>query len=127
MSIATLTASIAALPDRTRHIVASVVASRMAKDGDKSWRPIWDMSRDHEADHEWISGEELRGGLVDLGIAADVVEDAVKSYTAHSDHPTAGIGRQDGYNRPQGTQAKSEKVDTKYEWSGSADVYSYEN
>jgi len=124
VNVQTLTANIRALPDRTRHIVAGIVANRMQgkKPDSPQWRALWKMSSEHEANHEWISGEELGRVMLAVGVPDDVVCAAVKAYTAHSLEPARGKAFHQGRNRA--SMACDERaqisVDSKYEWSGPA-------
>ena len=94
MNTATLTAKIAALPDRTRHIVAGVIACNVGPDKSPEWQEIWGMVRDHEARYEWPKARELFCIIGSMGLLTEKMDEALGIYADYGDDvETAAVFR----------------------------------
>ena len=77
------TKAIAELPDRTRHIVAGIVAWRLDFDDDGSWADVWRMAHDHGKHYPWPNPYELRAALRLIGLPSRIANEAVAIYASY--------------------------------------------
>ena len=87
------TKAIAELPDRTRHIVAGIVAHRLSGDEcDPAYRPLWKMAHEHGKHYEWPTHFELRRELTALGIHVAIINEALAAYDSYGPNVQTAIG-----------------------------------
>ena len=121
MNIATLTASIAALSDRTRHIVAGIVAYKLTDDT-PAFAPLWDLCRDHGQHYDWPTTRELALALSDCGLSRRAFARELAVYDSYGDAVSTAdpIAHHYGsiYTTDSDRVARRGAVDKRYEWSG---------
>jgi hypothetical protein len=86
------TQAIAKLPDRTRHIVAGIVAHRLDVDDDGSWLPLWRMAHEHGKHYEWPTPYELRSIMRAIGLPSRIANEALAVYDSYGPDVRTAIG-----------------------------------
>ena len=125
MNTQTLTARIAALPDKTRHLCAGIIAWRLSpkeqEGASAEWAAIWAHAKDHGKHYEWPTVEELRGALESCGISDGVIRAALRTYDSYGPNVPTAAPIAHHYGRHIATWADKNlggAVDSKYDWSG---------
>ena len=84
------TKAIAELPDRTRHIVAGIVAYKLDEYDDGTWKPLWEMCREHEAHYEWPKTWEVAQALDRCGFSLRHFSKELALYNSYGDDVMTG-------------------------------------